>query len=85
MKIKTYLVEFKTAEIVLKMASDKLDESPNSKKAYNEFKKAEKEWESAFEKFANEFSEITHKERNTKFDLYVRTNLGKIEEVIGRI
>lgn len=85
MKINLYLTDLKISDLKVNIAIRELEENPYSKKYISKVEKAKKEQKEAFEKFANEFSRVIKKERSDKFDLYIRMNLEKIEELINTI
>ena len=84
-KIKCYLVDLKLADLKASQTENALNEDPYNKKKYTEYKKTQKKQEEAFNKFANELSKLMKKERDNKFDLYIRLNFEKIENLINNI
>lgn len=84
-KIKCYLVDLKLADLKASQAEEALNEDAYNKKKFAEYKKTKKKQQEAFNKFADELSKLMKKERNNKFDLYIRLNFEKVENLINNI
>lgn len=84
-RIKCCLIDLKLADLKASQAENSLNEDPYNKKKYTEYKKTQKKQEEAFNKFADELSKLMKKERDNKFDLYIRLNFEKVENLINSI
>lgn len=84
-RIKLYLLDLKLADLKARQAEEALNDDAYNKKKYADCKKMQKKQTESFNKFADEFAKLINKERNDKFDLYIRLNLEKIEKLINSI